>query len=178
MSDGRSLFHRVLGEAYCSLPPALRKIHDGGARHTWAGRCDIERGENLLVRLMATIASLPPTGRDVPVTVQIATDTDHETWTRDFGGHIMRSTLKLRDGLLSERLGPVSLCFELCNEQGAIEWRLRAVHYLGLPLPTRFFIGTCARETWANERYNFYVHVSLPILGLLVRYQGWLAEHA
>jgi hypothetical protein len=178
VSDGRSIFHRVLGEAYLSLPPELRKIHDGGARRTWAGRCDIERGKNLLVRLMATIASLPPTSRDVQVTVKITADTNSEIWTRNFGGHIMRSKLKLRKGLLSERLGPVSLCFELCNEQGSIEWHLRSVHYLGLPLPTRFFAGTCARETWANERYNFYVHVSLPILGLLVSYQGWLAEHA
>jgi hypothetical protein len=178
MSDARSLFHRALGDAFSSLPLALQTIHDDSARKVWSGRCDIEQGRGLLIRLMGAIASLPPTGRDVPVSVEIAANAVSETWTRNFGGHVMRSTLKLHNGLLSERLGPVALRFELCNEQGAIEWRLRAVRYLGLPLPTRFFAGICARETLADNRYTFYVHVSLPLLGLLIRYQGWLAEHA
>src|SRR5690349_22067798 len=164
MANGRSLFHRALGDAYDSLPSTLRKIHYGSVRKVWSGRCDIEQGRGWLVRLLAAIASLPSTGRDVPVTVEIDADAVREIWTRNFGGHVMRSTLRFHKGLLSEHLGPVALRFELLSEQGAIEWRLRAVRYLGLPLPIRFFAGTCARETLVEGRYNFYVHVSLPVL--------------
>jgi hypothetical protein len=39
--------------------------------------------------------------------------------------------------LLSERLGPISLRFELRRDGEAIDWQLRGARMFGLPLPTR-----------------------------------------
>jgi len=177
MSANASLFERLLGVEIATLPAPLRQIHDGRARGVWSGLCEVERGRHWLAGIMARIASLPPSGTGVPITVTISASEDREVWERNFGGHIMRSTLIAENAYLSERLGPIKLIFELRIVGGAIEWRLHAVRYLGLPLPVSLFSATHARESLVESRYGFDVRVSLPIVGLLIRYRGWLAEN-
>jgi len=59
------------------------------------------------------------------------------------------------------------------NEPG-LSWRLVRVRALGLPLPSGWFAGVRAREFERDGRYHFEVAAQLPIVGLLVRYRGWL----
>jgi hypothetical protein len=86
----------------------------------------------------------------------------------------MPSRLWARDGRLHERLGLVTFAFRLQANEGAIEWTVERVHALGLPLPPRWFDGVAARESESDDRYTFDVRATLPLVGLLVRYRGWL----
>ncbi|MEH6416380.1 DUF4166 domain-containing protein [Pseudomonas sp. CGJS7] len=59
------------------------------------------------------------------------------------------------------------------NDPG-LAWRLMRVRALGLPLPRSWFSGVRAREFEREGRYHFDVVAQLPLVGLLVRYRGWL----
>jgi Domain of unknown function (DUF4166) len=173
MSTSPRLFHSVLGEAYASLPPALRALHAGSGR--WRGEAVVERGQGLLSRLCVWLTQLPPAGAH-PVDVEIVARHDGEHWIRRYGGsHAMPSRLWMAGGALCERLGPVTLHYRLTIEDAAIVWRVAGIRILDLlPLPGRWFAGVVARESDGDGRYRFDVRAQLPVVGLLVHYRGWL----
>jgi hypothetical protein len=173
------LFERLLGDAFANLAPRVRELHGLEPSATWHGRATILRGEALLARLCATIAGLPPSLRDVPTRVAFVREGDRETWTRDFGGHPMRSSLWARGGLLCERLGPLEFAFELSARNGENHWVTRRVRLFGLlPLPAAWISGVHSgvrcRERERAGRYEFLVEAALPLAGPLIRYEGWL----
>ena len=172
------LFQSLLGAAFESLPPALQSIHDNRSVKTLTGQCDIERGRHWLAPLFAAAASLPPSGTNVPVTVTIAADAHGETWQRNFAGHAMTSRLWRREQWLMEKLGLVTFRFQLSAEDGRIHWQVAGASVLGVPLPASWFAQTMAEEFENDARYRFDVQASLPIIGPLIRYRGWLVEEA
>jgi hypothetical protein len=171
-----SVFQRVMGDSFATLPVPIQSVHDARASKVLRGRASVQRGAHWLARLLAPIASLPPTASDIALTVSISADASGETWTRDFGGHRMRSRLWAQGDLLAERLGPITLIFRLIAQDGRIEWRVAGARYVGIPLPASWFSGASATEQLVDGRYSFDVRAALPIVGLLVHYRGWLSE--
>jgi hypothetical protein len=167
------LFCRLLGESFATLAPRVRALHLREGTCRYRGIVEVERGRGVLARLCAYATRLPPAGHG-PIEVEIAADAEGECWTRRVRGHVMRSRLWGRDGLLNERLGLVTFEFRIDAHDGAIEWTVVRVRALGLPLPVRWFEGVAARESEVDDRYHFDVRAALPLVGLLVRYQGWL----
>ena len=53
-------------------------------------------------------------------------------------------------------------------------WRVARVTALSVRLPGRWFDKVQARESELEGRYRFDVAAALPVVGLLVRYRGWL----
>lgn len=176
MTEAASVFQRVLGGSFERLPPQIQRVHDARSTKKLTGRAAVERGPHWLVRTLAPLASLPPAAKDIPLTVTIEARGASETWSRDFNGHAMRSRLWAKQDLLAERLGPITLLFALTVEQGRLEWRVKGAKYLGVPLPANWFQGATATEQVIDGRYTFDVCATLPIVGVLVRYRGWLAE--
>ena len=89
----------------------------------------------------------------------------------------MRSQLRLRGGVLEERLGAVVLTFALKAETDRIIWRLTRARLGPLPLPLPCF-AACTATEWVDEgRYSFDVRAELRGVGLIAHYSGWLAEH-
>lgn len=129
-----------------------------------------------MVGLLAQLASLPPSGRDIPITVNIDVDAVGETWTRNFAGHRMRTRLWQEGDFLAERLGPITLRFALSVRNGSIEWRVAGARFFGVPLRAVWFVTASASENVIQGRYAFAVEAGLPLVGLLIRYQGWLIE--
>ncbi len=173
------LFQRMLGEAaFAALPEPVRSLHAGADQQCWRGPGRVVRGRHPLARLMAWATRLPPTG-EAPVEVTFGRQDGQERWRRRFGSHVMASRLWQQDGLLYERLGLVTFGFALAQRGLGLDWQVRRLRALGLPLPARWFAGVHARESADGERYLFSVDVVLPWIGLLVRYQGWLLpDHA
>lgn len=170
-----TVFQQVLRAPFFNLPDPVRALHSIRGQGVYAGRVDIERGTHPLARLCAWVAGLPPAMRDAPLRVEFTADTKSETWRRDFGGHPMASRLRCRKGLLVERLGPVQFRFLLHIADGAIYWNAVGVRLLGfVPLPAGLFARVQCREREHAGRYEFRVEATLPLLGLLVRYEGWL----
>ena len=172
------LFSSLLRQDFERLPIQLRTVHDGRARKRLSGRCRVERGAHPLISILALVASLPPSHADTKTSVDITCDGDTETWTRNFDGHVMRSRLWKHDSLLAERLGAVTLRFRLTVEHSRIVWRVAGAGIFGIPVPKAWFAGCEATESVVDGRYEFDVRATLPIVGLLIHYRGWLMEHA
>lgn len=171
----QTLFQSVLGEPFNTLPPKVRELHSIRERGQYAGMARITRGHHPLARLCAAIAGLPPSGDDVPTTVEFVIAAKGEVWNRNFGGYPMSSRLTMRAGRLCERLGPMSFVFDLAVADGEIRWSTCSVRLLDLlPLPARWFAEVRCREREYQGRYEFLVEASMPLIGRLIQYEGWL----
>ncbi len=169
----RPLFVRVLGAEFETLPATVRRLHLASGHRRYRGQVQVLRGTRLLSRVCAWAARLPPAGEGgLEVEIQSAGAT--ERWTRHIGGRPMPSRLWQQDARLCEQLGLLRFGFGLCVERQAIVWRVQRVSALGLRLPARWFRQVIASESEAAGRYCFDVAASLPVIGLLVHYRGWL----
>lgn len=170
-----TLFQALLGASFYSLPSAVRALHAVRGRVSYAGRVRIARGTGLIARYCARVARLPPAQQDVPLTVVFENDANGETWRRDFNGHAMHSRLQAcGPRLLGERLGPLRFRFSLHVYDQALHWRVQRVRVMGLPLPAGWFEGVRCREYEQDDRYVFLVEATLPLIGEVIRYEGWL----
>ncbi len=168
------LYRRLLGARFDALPPRVRELHDVAALSCWVGRADVERGSGLAARVVARLLGLPPEARDQELSVTFAPVEGREIWTRAFGASVFRSVQEEQDGLLRERTGPVAFLFALEASGEGLVLILRGVCVLGVPLPRFAHPSIRTFEGERDERYRFEVEGSLPLVGLVVRYAGWL----
>ncbi|MFM7689283.1 MAG: DUF4166 domain-containing protein, partial [Alphaproteobacteria bacterium] len=71
--------------------------------------------------------------------------------------------------------GPFTLRFWLAPDGEAISWGLQRAAVFGLVLPSFLAPHIAAREWFAADKaYAMSVVVSLPLLGLVLRYEGEL----
>lgn len=167
------LYRRVMGERYEALPEAVRCIHavcgDSGA----SGEAKVVCGRNPVARLIAQVMRFPREGRHA-VHVAFSEDNGVECWTRSFGGRSFSSHLSERNGRLIERFGPLRFAFDLPSDHNGLEMRMRGWSLLGVPLPLILAPRSHAREWQEGARFRFDVPISLPLVGLVVHYSGWL----
>jgi len=114
----------------------------------------------------------------VRVTMQRNAD-GSETWKRRFGGHRFESTLSRCDtdppGRIRERFGWMSFRLALPSDESGLRMPLERGQWLGIPLPRLLTPRSDTREfVDAQGRFCFDVDISLPLLGRVVRYEGWL----
>jgi hypothetical protein len=168
------LYRRLLGARFDALPARVGELHDLTAPQVWAGRADVERGTSWVARAAARLLSLPPTGPDQALSVAFEPVAGREVWTRTFGRSVFQSLQYERGGRLFERVGPVSLVFALDVSSTGLSLQLTSVRLLGMPLPRWLHPSVRTLESEHDGRYRFEVESRLPLLGLLVRYSGWL----
>lgn len=168
------LYRRLLGARFDALSPRVAALHDVAAVSVWRGRADVERGRSLIARALASLLGLPPAGRDQPLEVTFTPDGGTELWERRFGDAVFRSLQYERRGLLRERVGPVTLVFALDVSPAGLALVPKGVRCFGVPLPRFALPAVRTLESERDGRYRFEVEGSLPLLGLLVRYEGWL----
>ena len=153
-------------------------MHDVAGTITARGLADIDRGEGILARSIAAAIGFPAAGREVPLEVTIVGRGAAEVWTRSFAGRRFASVLSEGPGrsrhLLSERFGPLVFAMAIVVEDGRLDLVLRRWSFLGLTLPLRLAPRSVAYETGADGRFNFHVEIALPLIGLIIRYRGWL----
>ena len=173
------LYKYLLGSAWHELPLAIRQMHDIGREQHATGFADVDRGTNPPARLIAAIVGFPPAGRNVPVAVRFTADSGRETWTRTFGRHSFSSTQQAgrdrSDWLMVETFGPFSFALALLLEENRLVLKVRRWSFLGLPLPLALAPFGEAYEHVVDGRFNFHVEIAMPMIGLIVRYRGWLA---
>jgi len=172
------LYRRLLGARFEQLPARVAGLHDVAGISVWKGRADVERGRSLAGRALATLFGLPPAGRDQPLSVTFTPEGDREIWTRAFGRAVFRSVQYECHGLLRERVGPATFIFALDTSADGMALKLKGVRFLGLPLPRLLAPIVHTFESERDGRYRFEVEARLPLLGLIVRYAGWLERVA
>lgn len=170
------LFQSLLGPAFAELPKANQAMHQIAGPSEARGEARIERGPNLLARLIGGMARMPAAAERAPLLVRFQpVNSFTEQWTRQFGTQAFSSRLSMEAGLLVERLFPLTLRFRLQVVDGVVHWQLQDARVLGLlPMPRWFAPKVEAREWSVADRYHFLAGVSLPGIGLIVRYQGSL----
>lgn len=99
-------------------------------------------------------------------------------WNRDFDGHGLTSLLR-RDGeVLQERIGPIRLAMALYALDGNLCVDVVGATLYGVPLPRSILPQSQSIEYDDLGRLGFDISASVPGLGLLVRYHGWLKPAA
>lgn len=181
MTDRNScLFQKALGSGFAALPEAVRDLHSVFDTHSWTGCARVSRGPSRLGSLICNLIGFPPIAENVPVSVKIGRQGNAETWLRDFGGKTFRSVLSLRDneekGRISERFGPLIFDIDLDHEGTRLCFPVMRGSFLGCPLPNWILPVSEAFEFEEDGRFNFDVRISLPGIGMLVRYEGWLTN--
>ena len=97
-----------------------------------------------------------------------------KTWIRNVDGHRFRSVLSRKGPSLSERFGPISFLFDLPSDEAGLAMRLRGWRFCGLPMPLPLGPRIEARETVEEGCFRFDVQASLPFIGKVIHYSGWL----
>ena len=173
-----SLFQLALGADFDALPAPVQSLHSVQDRHTWTGRARVTRGRSAFANLLCRLIGFPPEIDETPLTVTIERRDDKESWTRCFGSSEFRSVLSLRDGEgaghVHERFGVMGFDINLQRAQDQLHFPVARGTLLGIPLPNWLLPRSEAMETAEGGRFQFDIKISLPGIGLLVRYHGWL----
>jgi hypothetical protein len=168
------LYRRVLGPGFDVLPARVRELHDLTGPSLWHGRAAVERGRSLPARLAALLTGLPPEGPDQPLQVAFEPVGAAEVWSRKFGTSLFRTVQEARGPWLCERAGPAMFVFTALAGEDGLALRLEGFRLLGVPLPPALHPQVKTFERERDGRYEFEVEARLPLVGLLVRYAGWL----
>jgi len=177
LEEGVTLYRRLLGACWDTLPPEIRAMHDGVTLAEGCAR--VERGKGLLSRLTALLLGFPEAGNDVPLTVRFDPSPEGETWTRSFAGKAFSSEQFAGRGgserLLCERFGPLTFAMALVVDGTRMRLVLRRWTAFGVPMPMWFCPRSDSYETVEDGRFRFHVEISHKLTGPIVRYRGWLA---
>lgn len=175
-----SIYQRKLGAKFDQLPERLREFHSlDGPKH-WRGKSSISGGRGFILKFVRALFGFPaPTDYihvDVKITNGINDGVAFERWQRVFGDKPFHSVLSLeKNGMFIERFG--ILQFEIglsTNKRGiempVVDWKVGAI-----PLPLFLAPKSETLEFQDDQgRFCFDVKVTLPIIGVLMHYQGWL----
>lgn len=172
-----SLYRRVLGQAYETMPGAWQALHDSGTS-SWHGRCTVDGGETASARLLAWLFRLPAEASDAPIVVSFEVSRESETWTRRIGARAMRSQQFAgpRPGSITEQFGVLAFDLDLPIRDERMDLVIAGGRCLGAPLPRLLLPRVRACEFVVVGRFCFDVSIALPIVGRLVRYRGWLTS--
>lgn len=125
------LFEAALGARFAELAPALRRFHRLSGRHELQGVVETDPPASTVGRVLVWCLGSPRQSASGAIRFEL----DVETWTRHFPARTMRSSLRLVDGRVVERMGPARLVFALDEIDGGLRMRLQAMRFLGIPCP-------------------------------------------
>ena len=173
-----SLYDAVLGSSVERLAEPLRAFHRAPLPQRFAGRARVERGGNLIAKLVATLLRLPAETPDCAVEVSVSSDEQGEVWSRRFDGKPFVSGQHAGtgawSGLVVERIGPMSFAYAASERNGELHLDIRGWQAFSIPMPRQLGPCVCAREHAMADRFNFDVDIELPLIGRIVHYRGWL----
>jgi len=169
------VYARCLGPELDALDADLRAVHGGYGR--FHGRIAVDAPARFPMRQICRWLGFPEATEDAAF--QFSTERGHiaDIWTRQIGDQVMRSQLWLTgDGLLAEKLGPVTAVSALQIKDGTLCLRLRRMRVLGIPVPLVIAPRVETTERGQDGLYIFDVSIRLPLARApLVRYAGFLA---
>ncbi|MBU1383381.1 MAG: DUF4166 domain-containing protein [Alphaproteobacteria bacterium] len=176
-----ALYARAIGPAFDGLPVAIRALHETPGGSLWRGEASTGGAAGPLAALVARIVGFPDQQSACLAEVAIDADGTRSTWRRRIGGHAFSSVLSRprEAGRVEERFGPVAMDLRLTPEGDRLVYRVEGWRLGPILLPRVLAPSTVAHEEVdAEGRFVFDVEISLPLIGRLVRYRGWLVREA
>ena len=123
------LYERTLGSAWRQLPRKIRDTHSVVSTLTAEGQADVDRGVNLLSRIIGWLFKFPQPGRNLPVKVQFNSEGRRETWVRHFGTRSFSSRQTegagRSDKLVEEKFGAFTFGLALVASQERLSFVVR-----------------------------------------------------
>lgn len=172
------LYGRVIGDAWNALPQSIQNLHVQSSGLTASGKATVTRGRGFVARTVASSFGFPRAAEDVDVTVSFKQSGATERWTRAFGTHKFTSHQFEGAGrferLLCEKFGPFTFGLALVVESNRLTFVVRRWSVFGMPMPRFLAPKGEACEFDQNGTFHFDVEIKAPLIGLIVRYVGYL----
>ncbi len=167
-----TLYHRILGEAFDTLPPVLQKFHDREGGGLATGVFSVMHAKGRLRGMLARVGRLPDPGSAIPVRLRVVVEGPRERWIREIGNRRLETVQWIGQGLLIEAVGPFRCGFQVDASREGM--RLRSVRgwFYALPLPPVLTPRVEAVVTAQGDAWHLRVRIELPLLGLLAGYEG------
>lgn len=178
-SQSMPLYQRLLGDAWHTLPNRVQQLHQIDMPKRFIGETTVQQGQHFLAKLIAKMFSFPQTAKKVVVSVDFSLDEfGQEHWQRRFDQHIMHSIQYQGQGkqqwLLVERFGWFRFTMALQIKEQQLHLVMRQWSFCNITLPLLFAPRIKAYEYQQDEKFHFYVEISILLIGLIVMYQGFL----
>ncbi len=97
----------------------------------------------------------PPSGRNIPATLDVTIEENREIWRRRFGDIVRESEQRFHHGLLIERAGPAEITFRVTPSPSGICYEAVSSRVFGVPFPIR----ARAREEGGESSWEFEVQI-------------------
>ena len=173
------LYPRLLGAAWNELAAPVQTLHSSQGSVARVGLFRVRRGERRLARFLAWLGRLPAVGETVSTRLEITTDSERETWRRNFAGtQVVTRHRESPVGVLAERFRCLELRYRLSVVEHALRFQQVGASFclgqLAMPLP-RWLAPQVAARAWAETNsaaVQVAVRASFPLAGLLVAYEG------
>ena len=147
-------------------------------RKTWQGKAAVSRGGGLAARLVAWVFRFPKATDEIAVIVAMDRTDTSEVWNRSFGSQNFKSELTpdpRKRARMWERFGLFTFAIDLEADEAGLAFPVTQGRLLGLPIPRAFLPKSDTKEEIdATGRATFSVRLSMPLVGPVVHYQGWL----
>jgi len=166
-----NLLEICLREDFHKLPPLVKAAHRGNTR--LQGRADIQRG-NVIAAILCTLTGMPRSARQAEFIVDGSHSAKGMHWKRLINGKAMNSWFALDGDLLVEKLGFIHMSMQLKVKNATLIYTIVKTKILGIPIPSLLAPKVEAREEQVDDKYQFQVEVSLPLVGRLIQYAGSL----
>lgn len=170
------MYETLMGPAFARLSPAVQSFHRLQGIHLLHGWVRTEAPASRLAQLFAMCLGTPKQQSEGVIRFELDAAPRAESWIRYFPLSTMRSTLRLVEGELTECLGLTQLSFSLAEVEGMLVMRLNTLRCLGVSCPRWAMPKIVAEERGTEDgRFHFRVSASLPLIGRVTSYSGYLA---
>ncbi|WP_291735162.1 DUF4166 domain-containing protein [Leisingera sp. F5] len=171
----RDAFGDIIAAQELEVPPVLLRFHAQPPERSH-GMVKVEGGGRW-ARLLAGLAGFPPPMAETRFRLDVTPQGNGHVWRRSFRKFLTRSHLRYdpQKGRAVERFGLVELDLAVSVQQGAMVVSVEKARLFGLPLPQALCPQSASTEFETPEGHlGFDISASLPRIGLLVRYSGYL----
>lgn len=169
------LLARAMGAGFGELPESLRNLHRGRPAVLGKGEVAVMGAVSAGGRLLARLCGLPAEGSNVPFRLLVEAREGRESVTRWFGDVPIRTVRSLNErGLVQERAGALRFVLEPRAGPAGLEARAVEARIGPLRLPRLLMPRIVTRTKAEAEKLSVECSVSLPLLGRLFGYRGWL----
>lgn len=172
------MYETAMGPAFERLAEPLKTFHRTRGRRTLHGEVRTEAPASMLARLLARCLGTPLAPSSGAIRFELDAQPTCEVWIRHFPTRTMASRMRLERGELTERLGMARLHFQLGADGERLVMHLRGLRFLGIPCPHWALPRIVAEEEGRDGRLYFLVRASLPLIGQVAGYSGYLVIHA
>ena len=172
------VFEQALGTRFAQLPIVTRTIHRPDPVSIFEGIADVDGAQNWAGRLLVRLFGFPGHARGGGVRVVIEAMPDgSERWARVYPDRTMRSVMAAPDpvgGTVEEHFGGLRFRLRLDATRDGLTLTPTAAWWRAVRLPLWLLPRIAATERAKGNRHLFDVAVSLPLIGRLVHYRGYL----